>query len=656
MRILVLSTDSNAFIEGSAVARRFRLQAATVERLDILVPHGPGALVQLAGNSAARGFGLGKIGGFFRTLAASWRITRPDVVSAQDPFLIGLLGWVIARMRGAKFHVQVHTDVFDPGFAAHSSANRLKVLLARFIFGRADSIRVVSERTKKSITARGIRAEVSVLPVFIDAEAAEKVVPFNRHQRYPQFEKLLLFAGRLEPEKNAAGALHAMAEILKEEPRTGLIVLGGGSQRIYLESLARELGIVAHVVFEPYQDPFPFYKAADLLLVTSRYEGYGMAVVEALLSGCPVVSLDVGIAGEVGALITSFENMPAAALQVLRSGARGRLAVPLPSESEYRDLWHAQMVQHLGGEAPRSTPAEEETPPRVGFVGQGWIGKNYADELERRGVSVVRYALEEPYSANKALIQDCDIVFIAVPTPTTPEGFDDSYVKSALSVVGDGKTVAIKSTILPGTTQKLQALNPGKFILHSPEFLAEATASYDAAHPTRNIVGIPLESPEMRLRAEQVLRLLPPASFELICSSVESELIKYVNNVMLAMKVVQVNLVYDLAVCLGADYAVLRDAIGADPRIGRSHLDPVHKSGHQNAKPGRGAGGDCFIKDFEAFRRLYTKTVADKQGSALLDAMVEKNLHLLLSSGKDTELLKSVYGVEVGERVFGKKE
>src|SRR3989344_2577955 len=216
MRVLVLSIDPNAFIEGSAVARRFRLQAATVERLDVLVPHGPGALVQLAGNSAARGFGLGKTGGFFRTLAAGWRIARPDVVSAQDPFLIGLLGWVIARMRGAKFHVQVHTDVFDPGFAAHSSANKLRVLLARFIFARADSIRVVSERAKKSITARGIRAEVSVLPVFIDAEAAERAVPFNRRQRYPQFEKLLLFAGRLEQKRTRRALCASWQKFLRK--------------------------------------------------------------------------------------------------------------------------------------------------------------------------------------------------------------------------------------------------------------------------------------------------------------------------------------------------------------------------------------------------------------------------------------------------------
>src|SRR3989344_3403761 len=105
MRVFVLSTDPNTFKEDSAVARRFRLQAQTVERLDVIVPHGPGTLVQLAGNAAARGFGLGKAAGFLRTLAAGWRLERPDVVSVQDPFLLGLLGWIISQMRGIKVHV-----------------------------------------------------------------------------------------------------------------------------------------------------------------------------------------------------------------------------------------------------------------------------------------------------------------------------------------------------------------------------------------------------------------------------------------------------------------------------------------------------------------------------------------------------------------------
>ena len=53
----------------------------------------------------------------------------------------------------------------------------------------------------------------------------------------------------------------------------------------------------------------------------------------------------------------------------------------------------------------------------IGFIGQGWIGKNYADDFETRGYRIVRYAKEEPHSHNREKIGGCDIVFIAVPTP-----------------------------------------------------------------------------------------------------------------------------------------------------------------------------------------------------------------------------------------------
>ena len=100
---------------------------------------------------------------------------------------------------------------------------------------------------------------------------------------------------------------------------------------------------------------------------------------------------------------------------------------------------------------------------KIGFIGQGWIGKSYADDFERRGFEVIRYALEEPYIKNGQGIGECDIVFIAVPTPTTPRGFDDGILQQVIGMVGSGKIAVIKSTVLPGTTAKLQAANPGIF-------------------------------------------------------------------------------------------------------------------------------------------------------------------------------------------------
>lgn len=274
---------------------------------------------------------------------------------------------------------------------------------------------------------------------------------------------------------------------------------------------------------------------------------------------------------------------------------------------------------------------------KIGFIGQGWIGKNYADNFEQRGFDVVRYAKEDPYIANKEVVASCDIVFIAVPTPTTVKGFDDSIIRSAVPLVGKGNIAVIKSTVLPGTTESIQKENPDIIVLHSPEFLAEATVVHDVANPTRNIIGMSIVNEKYQYAAEEVMRTLPKSPYESICSSRESELIKYGANAFLYTKVVFMNMLYDLAEKEGCEWEAVRAGIAADPRIGPSHTNPVHQSG-------RGAGGHCFIKDFAAFREEYERTVDDQLGSNLLRSFEAKNSALLINSNKDFDLLEGVYG------------
>jgi UDPglucose 6-dehydrogenase len=280
---------------------------------------------------------------------------------------------------------------------------------------------------------------------------------------------------------------------------------------------------------------------------------------------------------------------------------------------------------------------DNKTKPLIGFIGQGWIGKNYANDFEARGYSTGRYSLEEPYIENQEKIKDCDIVFIALPTPTTPEGFDDSIVRKSIDLVGKGKIAVIKSTIVPGTTESIQNDYAHVFVMHSPEFLAEATAAHDASHPTRNIVGIPIDSPEYREKAELILSVLPDSPVNKVCPSKEAELIKYGANCFLYFKVIFANLLYDLSQSYGNDYETVKTLVGADPRIGMSHLDPINKSG-------RGAGGHCFIKDFEAFIDFYKKQVGDEKGIGALEAIRNKNVELLRQSNKNLDLLLGVYG------------
>jgi len=283
--------------------------------------------------------------------------------------------------------------------------------------------------------------------------------------------------------------------------------------------------------------------------------------------------------------------------------------------------------------------------PTIGFIGQGFIGKAYADDFERRGYPVVRYALEEPYRGNGSALQRCQIVFIAVPTPTTPDGFDYSIVKSVIEHVPPAAIAVIKSTLAGGTTETLQNAYPDRIILHSPEFLREVTAAHDAANPERNIIGIPKDTDSHRAAAKQVLDVLPKAPYELICTSREAEYIKVAGNAYLFLKVIYANLMYDATTAEGCNWEIIRQALGADPRIGPSHLGVLHASGHPGAKPGRGAGGHCLIKDFAALRMQYEKVFPnDPEGIAVLRALEQKNIALLTESEKDLDLLKGVYG------------
>lgn len=279
----------------------------------------------------------------------------------------------------------------------------------------------------------------------------------------------------------------------------------------------------------------------------------------------------------------------------------------------------------------------------IGFIGQGFIGKNMADDFTDRGYQVVRYD-KEHNSDNRDKIKECDFVFIAVPTPSTPAGFDDSILMEVLSLVGEEKVAIIKSTIKIGTTEKLQGLYPNKYILHSPEFLTEKNAANDTKFPPRNVIGYTEKSKD---KAQGVLNLLPPAQHNFIVESKEAELVKYMGNNFLFFKVIFANLIYNLAEKKGVDYQKVVEIVGFDPRIGHGHLQINHQSGHSN-KAGRGAGGHCFIKDMAALVEMFKEdnlnNEADHLAIELLEKVVDFNKQLLIDSNKDLDLLQGVYG------------
>ncbi|MEY4747070.1 MAG: hypothetical protein RLZZ416_119 [Candidatus Parcubacteria bacterium] len=266
-----------------------------------------------------------RVGRLFSGLYFGLR-ARADVVSVQDPFETGVVGWLIALLKRSPLHVQVHTDFLSPEYSRHSFLNRARRFFAGFVLRRATRIRVVSSNLKRGIEARYVlKAPITVLPVFVDVERFRFAIPDPALQeRFARFSRKILVVSRLEPEKNVALAMRTFAECSHEN--ACLIIVGDGSERESLEALAQKLVPSRKIFFEGARDSTPYYKLADLLLLTSRYEGFGVVIAEALAAGKPVISTNVGAARELGALIASPDELGERLIEWFKHGpAEGRL-------------------------------------------------------------------------------------------------------------------------------------------------------------------------------------------------------------------------------------------------------------------------------------------------------------------------------------------
>ena len=231
---------------------------------------------------------------------------------------------------------------------------------------------------------------------------------------------------------------------------------------------------------------------------------------------------------------------------------------------------------------------------RVGIVGIGYVGGAVKHWFEKEKYPLFCYDKYKKIGSAEE-VNRADIVFICVSTPYHKEsGYDDSAVLESLKNLAGSKIVVIKSTILPGSTERFQEEFPRHKILFNPEFLRTKTAKRDFLNPKRQIIGVTEKSKDI---AQKILDILPKAPYQKIIPSKEAEMVKYFGNAFLALRVIFANQIYDLCQALGVDYDTVKEVAGYDPRIGHSHLDIFH-DGY------RGYAGGCFPKDIKALLQL----------------------------------------------------
>ncbi len=308
VKVLMISTDRLIFHTGSDVRRRLLDYGALFAEIHVIVfsnkklGHHEEQLTDnvflYPTNSLNRLFYIWqaiKIGLTLLGRKGNW------VITSQDPFETGVVALWFKWKKKIQWQAQIHTDFLSPFFAQESWLNWLRVRLAGFLLPRADKIRVVSLRIKKSLADWNLKTEPVVLPIFVSPKTEVVCSPaMDLHNKYPQFSFVILMASRLTVEKNFRLAIDAFAEVALDRKNVGLVIVGQGPEKEHLKSLAKTFRAGDQVIFEDWQSNLDcYYKTADLFMLTSNYEGYGRTIIEASLVGCPVLSTDAGLVGEV---------------------------------------------------------------------------------------------------------------------------------------------------------------------------------------------------------------------------------------------------------------------------------------------------------------------------------------------------------------------
>lgn len=279
---------------------------------------------------------------------------------------------------------------------------------------------------------------------------------------------------------------------------------------------------------------------------------------------------------------------------------------------------------------------------KISIFGSGWVGTAIGKGLAELGNEVIFYDVVDKDLPNftkdiSYAIDNSDVSFISVPTPTTSEGIDLSYIKEVTKSIGkvlatkrSYHLVVVKSTVVPGTTENVVIPTLEKHsgkkagneigICMNPEFLTEISGTWSKDEGTKKdfftedrivIGGYDKKSGDV---LEGVYEPLNKPIFRTDLKTAET--IKYASNCMLTTKISYWNEIFLVCKDLGIDSHVVADIAGLDPRIGK--YGTVH---------GKAFGGKCLPKDLKAFVSFadkYRKTKLLKAVDDINEEMKEK--------------------------------
>ncbi|MDD5489368.1 MAG: glycosyltransferase [Candidatus Moranbacteria bacterium] len=249
-----------------------------------------------------------------------------DIVHAHTPFNLGLLARYVARKQKIPLVYTHHTRISEEA-TAYFKSKKILPRLARSIYvsfaNKNNAVIAPSEGLKNILEKEGVRKPIYVLPTGVDLHFFgfnEKSEKESRHIREkfgitPQ-EKVLIFVGRLDPEKNVEFLIESFGKLLTKYKEIKFLIVGSGFHENKLKQYSKDIPS-GHIVFAgsvPFEKMPFYYQAADAFVFSSPTETQGLVILEAMASGLPIVAVKNRIidnlieSGKNGYLLDSFDT------------------------------------------------------------------------------------------------------------------------------------------------------------------------------------------------------------------------------------------------------------------------------------------------------------------------------------------------------------
>lgn len=232
----------------------------------------------------------------------------------------------------------------------------------------------------------------------------------------------------------------------------------------------------------------------------------------------------------------------------------------------------------------------------IGIIGQGFVGTAVNEGL-KPFFKIETFDINKNSTCNslEELSKKSEVIFVCLPTPMELNGSCHLDIVEntllGLDLVEECKTIVVKSTIPPGTTEKWNKKFNYIQVVFNPEFLTEANSIEDYKNQNRIIIGGPRPA---TTKVKRIFAKAFPKVPIIKTGPTTAEMVKYFGNCFLATKVSFANEMYQICEGLNIDYDKVTEYVKYDERIGYSHLNVPGPDGDF------GYGGHCFPKDVKA--------------------------------------------------------